>query len=148
MCFFRCLAIYQGASANALESKTKELFNFYLSGMTILVSDFSGISLNELQDASQIFDVGIYVFTQSESGITESLYRTLKNDDVMYQAVWPGDGQSVKFWARSKLPNSRYPCKHRKGAFLGVTKAHISRLKLPTFFKLFTQLYGQETDNR
>ena len=65
-----------------------------------------------------------------------------------HTAVWPGDGQSVKFWAGSKLPNSRYPCKHRKGAFLGVTKAHISGLECPTFFKLFTQLYGQETDNR
>ena len=67
---------------------------------------------------------------------------------TFHTAVRPGVGQSVKFVARSKLPNSRYPCKHWKGAFLGVTKAHISRLECPTFFKLFTQLYGQETDNR
>ena len=38
---------------------------------------------------------------------------------TFHTAVWPGDGQSVKFWAGSKLLNSRYPCKHRKGAFLG-----------------------------
>ena len=46
---------------------------------------------------------------------------------TFHTAVWPGDGQSVKFWARSKLPNSRYPCKHRKEAFLGVTIRPISR---------------------
>ena len=53
-----------------------------------------------------------------------------------------------KFWARSKIPNSRYQWKHRKRAFFGVSKAHISGPECPNFFKLFTQLYGQETDNR
>ena len=122
---------------------------------------------------------------------------------TFHTAVWPGDGQSVKFWANSGQPSSRYPCKHRKpypegqfwgsqrpisrvadflqtfhtavwpgdgqwvkflsvklwatqlemslqpqgtlskGAILGVTKAHISRLEWPTCFKLFTQLYDQ-----
>ena len=96
LCFFRCLAIYQGANVKALESKAKELFNCYLSGMSILVSEFSGISLNELQDASQIFDVGICVFTQSESGITESLYRTLKNDNVMYLNLYNNHFSYIK----------------------------------------------------
>ena len=67
---------------------------------------------------------------------------------TFHTAVWPGDGQSVKFWARSKIPNSRYQWKHRKRAFFGVSKAHISGPECPNFFKLFTQLYGQETDNR
>ena len=53
---------------------------------------------------------------------------------TFHTAVWPRDGQSMKFWARSKLPNSRYSYKHRKGAFLGLTKAHISRLECPTFY--------------
>ena len=48
----------------------------------------------------------------------------------------------VRFWAHFNEPKSRYPFKHRKiypkGAILGVAQAHISRLKGPTFFKLFT----------
>ena len=64
--------------------------------MATLASDFSGISLNELQDASQIFDVGICVFTQSESGITESLYRTLKNDNVMYLNLYNNHFSYIK----------------------------------------------------
>ena len=56
---------------------------------------------------------------------------------TFHTAVWPGDGQSVKFWARSKLPNSRYQWKHRKRAFFGVSKAHISGRECPTFFKPF-----------
>ena len=41
---------------------------------------------------------------------------------TFHTAVWPGDGQSVKFWARSKLPNSRYPsipANTGKGPFWG-----------------------------
>ena len=41
--------------------------------------------------------------------------------DSNVHTVWPGDGQSVKFWANCKIPNSRYP-----------SKAHISRLECPT----------------
>ena len=67
---------------------------------------------------------------------------------TFHTAVWPGDRRSVKFWARSKIPNSRYQWKHRKRAFFGISKAHISGPECPNFFKLFTQLYGQETDNR
>ena len=84
LCFFRCLALYQGARVTALEMKTKELFQQYLTETRLSEADFKGISLNELEEASQIFDIGIFVFTQSESGITENLFRTLKEDNIMY----------------------------------------------------------------
>ena len=71
---------------------------------------------------------------------------------TFHTAVWPGDGQWVKFWSvkvwaiqlEMSLQTQETPS---KGAILGVTKAHISRLEWPTCFKLFTQLYDQGTDS-
>ena len=84
LCFFRCLALYMGGNIDALERKTKELFERYLSEMKILATDFSGISLVELEDASRIFDIGISVFSQNENGATETVFRTIKEDNVMH----------------------------------------------------------------
>ena len=88
LCFFRCLALYMGANLNALERKAKELFETYLSEMKILATDFSGISLEELEDASRIFDIGICVFSQNENGTTETIFRTLKEDNVMHMNLY------------------------------------------------------------
>lgn len=84
LCFFRCVALFKGARVTALEIRTRELFQQYLSEAHLLASDFEGISLNELEEASRIFGIGIFVFSLSESGVTESLFRTLKEDNVMY----------------------------------------------------------------
>ena len=83
-CFFRCLALYMGGNIDALERKTKELFERYLSEMKILATDFSGLSLVELEDVSRIFDIGICVFSQNENGATETVFRTIKEDNVMH----------------------------------------------------------------
>ena len=84
LCFFRCVALFRGARVTALEMRTRELFQQYLAEAHLPASDFEGISLNELEEASRIFDIGIFVFSLSESGITENLFRTLKEDNVMY----------------------------------------------------------------
>ncbi|KAL5262624.1 hypothetical protein ACHWQZ_G008128 [Mnemiopsis leidyi] len=84
LCFFRCLALFMGANIDALERKTKELFERYLSETKIMALEFSGVSLNELEEASRIFDIGICVFSQNENGATENVFRTLKEDNVMH----------------------------------------------------------------
>ncbi|XP_063687079.1 uncharacterized protein LOC134820563 [Bolinopsis microptera] len=84
LCFFRCLALFQGAKVTALEKKTKELFEQYIRDMRLVVSEFEGVSLNDLEDASRIFEMGVFVYAQNESGVTEHVFRSLREDNIMY----------------------------------------------------------------
>ena len=84
LCLFRCVALFKGACRNSLERKTKELFEKYISETRQHASDFQGITLNDLEDVSSTFDIGVLVYKQSEEGVTELLFRTLKEDNVMH----------------------------------------------------------------
>ncbi|KAL5265864.1 hypothetical protein ACHWQZ_G002033 [Mnemiopsis leidyi] len=84
LCLFRCIALFQGAYRNSLERKTKELFEKYISETRQHASHFQGITLNDLEDVSNIFGIGVLVYRQSEEGVTELLFRTLKEDNVMH----------------------------------------------------------------
>ena len=83
LCFFRCLALFQGANTCSLELKAKELFTKYLVDSHQTATEFQGISLTDLEDASTIFNIGIFVYSQKENGVTELQFRTLKEDNVM-----------------------------------------------------------------
>ena len=92
------------------------------------------------------------IFGVTKAHISRLLTRVANLLQTFHKAVWPGDGQwvkfwSVKFWATQLEMSLQTQETLSKGAILGVTKAHISRLEWPTCFKLFTQLYGQETDS-
>ena len=83
LCFFRCLTLFKGSKITALEKKTKELFKEYITAVHLLASEFEGIALDELENVSKIFKIGIQVFSQNTKGVTEQIFRTLKEDNVM-----------------------------------------------------------------
>lgn len=84
LCFFRCIALFRGFKLNALERETKQLFKTFIEHFSIKTSEFAGISIDEIEDASKIFDIGINIYSQSSDGSTELIYRTIKQDNVMY----------------------------------------------------------------
>lgn len=83
LCFFRCLALFQGAKVTALENKTKKLFEQYITETRLTAAEFEGLSLHDLEDASRIFEIGIFVYSQNENDTTELVFRTLKEDNVL-----------------------------------------------------------------
>ena len=84
LCFFRALALHRGAKIEALEGPAKQLLREFCAGVGMDVKDFCGITLDELEDASKIFDVGINVYTQDEDRSTDLVYRSIKQNNIMY----------------------------------------------------------------
>ena len=83
LCFFRCLSLHQGSPVFGLEKKTHELFEVFREKASIKLKskEFPGITVDQLEDISRIFDVGINVFEQDESGKTDSVFRSIKESD-------------------------------------------------------------------
>ena len=81
-CLFRCLALHQGASINKLETKTKSLLNEYVTKFGI--QNFDGVTIDQLQDISQLFDVGIRVYEQTTDKKTNLLFRSTLDNNLMY----------------------------------------------------------------
>ncbi len=83
LCFFRCLALHRGAKIQALETPTKLLFREFCDKYPMSPPDFRGITLGQIHELSTMFDVGVNVYKLKESGETELLLRTIKQDNVM-----------------------------------------------------------------
>ena len=84
LCFFRALALHRGAKISALEVPTKRLLKEFCDRVDIGVKDFCGITLDQLEDASKIFNVGINVYVQDKDRSTDLVFRSVKQDDLMY----------------------------------------------------------------
>jgi hypothetical protein len=84
LCLFRCLALFRGIKIGALERPAKALLREYLENKRLPTSDFVGVSLNELEDISRIFDIGIIVYSLNEDGLSKLVFRTLKEDNIMF----------------------------------------------------------------
>ena len=55
LCFFRCLAVYQGADRHWCEHKAKKLFNDYCAYFSIVTNDFVGVNLFHFIDLEDFF---------------------------------------------------------------------------------------------
>ena len=106
-CFFRSLALFRGAQLRALEKEAKGLLKQYCDNMSIEVSDFDGISLDQLEDASKIFDIGVNVYTQAEDRSTNLIFRTLKQDNILYLNLFD---EHFSFIKNFDLYSSSYCC--------------------------------------
>ena len=95
-CFFRALALHRGAKISALEVPAKRLLREYCDRVAIGVKDFCGISLDQLEDASKIFNVGINVYAQDKDRITDLIFRSIKQDDIMYLNLYVDHFSYVK----------------------------------------------------
>ena len=84
LCFFRALALHRGEKISALELTAKQLLQEFCDSVPMNVKDFCGIGLDQLEDASNLFDVGINVYVQDEARNTDLVYRTVKQGNIMY----------------------------------------------------------------
>ena len=57
-CFFRCLALHRGCHAHNLERDTKHYFERYAED----IEKFDGVTLEELPELEQLFELNIYVY--------------------------------------------------------------------------------------
>ena len=66
LCIFRCLAVHMGADLHTgLQTATKELFHSYTGQWD--TTDFPGISLEELGDVENMFEININVYELSQA---------------------------------------------------------------------------------
>ena len=84
LCFFRALALHRGGKIGAIEVPAKRLLREFCAEASMDVKDFCGISLDQLEDASKLFNVGINVYMQDKDRTTDLVYRTIKQDNIMY----------------------------------------------------------------
>ena len=82
-CFFRALALHQGAQITALEKHTKRLVKQFCDSVSVDLSNFNGVFLENLEDLSKLFNVGINVYAQYTDRITVLIYRTIKQDNIL-----------------------------------------------------------------
>lgn len=84
LCFFRALSLSNGFKVDRLEKETKRLFKSYCHQVSVDPAEFKGICLDELEDLSRIFDIGINVYHQKMNRETELIFRTIKQDNILY----------------------------------------------------------------
>eukprot|EP00116_Pleurobrachia_bachei_P001169 sb/3461431/ len=83
-CFFRCLALHQGSDPQSLEKKTNQLVKEYCKMASIKIKQFNGVSLDQLEDVSRLFGVGIVVYEQDEDRSTSTVWRSITEDNVLH----------------------------------------------------------------
>ena len=66
LCFFRCLAIFQGADRRRCETKTKELFREYCSKNGIKCDNFFGVTLFDFVKLEDFFKINIIAYELGE----------------------------------------------------------------------------------
>ena len=75
--------------------------------MDIGVKEFDGISLADLEDASACFDIGINVYMQSENRSTRLIFRSLKQENILYLNL---HDEHFSFIKNFDLYSSSYCC--------------------------------------
>ena len=113
-CFFRCVALYRGAEVTNLERATKELFQQYCEKFALTPSEFSGVTLGQLESLSQLFGVGICIYKLDETGTCVLVYRSLKQDSVMSLNLFGNHFSFIKNFGRY---SSSYLCVRCKKSF-------------------------------
>ena len=66
LCLFRCLALHRGNKITALEKKTLNLFRCYCNYFQISPTNFSGVTLAELDQIENLFHCNIMVYNLEE----------------------------------------------------------------------------------
>ena len=85
LCLFRCLALHMNHHVERLEMVTRQLFDTYKKAILLNVDykTFQGVALDELEDFSRVFGVGVNVYSQTEDGVTLLVQRTLEQENLM-----------------------------------------------------------------
>ena len=83
LCFFRCLALHNGASITNIETPSKELMRLYCNNFGINAQDFQGITFADLELASCHFQIGINIYELNENRESKLIFRSIKRENVM-----------------------------------------------------------------
>ena len=103
LCFFRCLALFRGFDSKSLERETKRLCKQYCEIISINYSEFKGICISELQH----FQIGVNIYIQRENRNTELVFRSLKQDPILYLNLFGTHFSMITDFAKY---SSRYRC--------------------------------------
>ena len=81
LCFFRCLALKQGASLSALQKPTCALFSQWqsFSSLSVSSSAFAGVTFFELPALEACFSINIDVFEFDETHTPPSLFPKIRS---------------------------------------------------------------------
>lgn len=85
LCLFRCLALHFKHPIKGLETVTLQLFETFKTATLLdtTAKSFQGVALDQLEDVSRVFDVGINVYSQAEDRVSVLVQRTLLQDNLM-----------------------------------------------------------------
>ena len=82
LCFFRCLALHKGFPITSLVKPVRDMLKTYKKKASI--TDFAGITLDQLEDVSRIFDLPINVYEQNDERTTKLVFlSTLETGEVL-----------------------------------------------------------------
>ena len=73
LCFFRCLALFRGASLRCLQMKTYKLLKQWYHNA---VDDFRGVSISELPALEKLFRVNIDIFEYDDNKVLTPVLRS------------------------------------------------------------------------
>ena len=107
LCLFRALALFRGAHITALENEAKQLFRTYCNAAAVDPSEFHGISLDELEILSRVFNIGINVYYQKCDRNTELVFRTIQQDTILYLNLYDNH---FSFISDFQKYSNRYRC--------------------------------------
>lgn len=96
LCLFRCIALHNGATLQAVETPTKQYFQLYCVHIGINSRDFTGVTISDLEQVSQLFGIGINVYEQCEQGLSKLLFRTVKQENIMYLNLYHNHFSFIK----------------------------------------------------
>ena len=89
-CFFRCLALHQGANLTTLEDPTNQLLNQYTTDPL----NFLGVDLEEMRDLEETFNVNIHIYSLNyrdqlgdDNDIEEYLIREYEHEGAIEDIV-------------------------------------------------------------
>ena len=98
-CAFRCLVLHYGYDVRSMEGQTNHMFNTwarYKGGIT----DFKGITFEDLPDFEVCFQVNIEVYSLNSAGYAGSVYKSRgRFDSTLYVHLYQGHFSYIKDFA-------------------------------------------------
>ena len=107
LCFFRALALFRGFDPLNLEREAKRLCKEYCALALVNYDEFVGVTLDNLELISHTFGIAINVYAQRENRETELVFRSLKQDNIMYLNLFDNHFSYITDFEKY---SSRYRC--------------------------------------
>ena len=94
---FVCSSTY-GLTTKNFENKAIEICRSYCDAHNISSKHFEGVALEDLELVSQHFYIGINCYEIDKKRSSKLLFRSLKQDNIMYLNLWKNHYSWIKAW--------------------------------------------------